>query len=328
MRKFTTALLTGCIWAWMHIAVAQDANFTQFYASPLYLNPALTGATPHFRFNTIYRNQWWQVPNNYQTNQISADFNLDYYDSGIGVLLSQDRIGALAASITQLNLSYAYRVRLRWGMMLRMGIQGGIGIRNTDWGRFVFEDQLQSGGATAESFAQPTVIYPDFTAGAVLHRTNFWIGLAAFHLSRPSVGLLSNTEKLPMRFSAQAGYRIDLDPLGEGNIALSPTLLYQRQGNFNQLDLGANLYYHPLLIGIWYRGLPISSTLRGSINQDAIAGLVGVRFKNSLTVSYSYDVTLSTLNRSGGAHEISVIYEPADKRRKRGSKHVDCPIVF
>lgn len=313
---------------WVQDTCGQDANFTQFYASPLYLNPALTGATPHFRLNTIYRNQWPQIPGAYQINQVSADYNWDYYDSGLGVMLSQDRIGAFAMSATQLNLSYAYRVRLRGEMALRLGIQGGLGVRTADFGNFVFEDQLRSGGPTAEMLAQLTIIYPDFSAGALLHRSNFWLGLAAYHLTRPATGLISGTERLNMRFSAQAGYRIDLDPSSDDKIALSPALLFQQQGSFRQLDLGANLYYDPLIVGIWYRGLPINQNARGSINQDALAGLIGVRLKNSLTISYSYDVTVSTLNRSGGAHEISLIYEPFDKRRKRGSKHIDCPIVF
>ncbi len=306
----------------------QDANFTQFYAAPLYLNPALTGATPHFRLSTIYRNQWPQIPGAYQINQVSADYNLDYYDSGLGLMLSQDRIGALAMSATQFNISYAYSARLRGNMVLRMGLQAGIGVRNTDFGNFVFEDQLRSGGPTAEMLAQPTIVYPDFSAGAVLHRSDFWLGLAAYHLTRPSVGLLEGTERLNMRFSAQAGYRIDLDPGSDNQIALSPALLYQQQGAFRQLDLGANFYYDPLIVGLWYRGLPISRNVRGNINQDALAGLIGLRLKNSLTITYSYDITISTLNGSGGAHEISLIYAPADKRRKRGSKQVNCPIVF
>lgn len=306
----------------------QDANLTQFYASPLYLNPALTGATPHFRLNTLYRNQWPQIPGAYQVNHLSADFNLDYYDSGLGVLLRQDRIGAFALSATQLNIAYAYRARLRGNLILRMGLQAGIGVRNTDFGNFIFEDQLRSGGPTAELLAQPTVVYPDFSAGAVLHRSNFWLGLAAFNLTRPSLGLPGGDERLNMRFAAQAGYRIDLDPSSDDKIALSPAMLYQHQGIFRQLDIGANFYYDPLIIGLWYRGLPISQNARGSINQDAFAALLGVRLKNALTITYSYDVTVSTLNRSGGAHEISLIYEPPDKRRKRGSKHVNCPIVF
>lgn len=326
MKKILLFLLAW--WAFMQSVRGQDANFTQFYASPLYLNPALTGAIPYFRVNAIYRNQWSQIPNNYQINQFSADFNLDYYDSGIGILLSQDRIGALAVSITQLNFSYAYRVRLRRNTVLRMGIQGGVSVRYTDWGRFTFEDQLQNGSATAETVMQPTIVHPNVAAGAMLHRSDFWFGVAAFHLSRPSVGVLSGTEKLPVRFAAQAGYRIDLDPHREDKIALSPALLYQQQGKFRQLDIGTNFYYAPVIVGIWYRGLPIFGNPRGSINQDALAALAGIRLGNSLTVSYSYDITISSLNRSGGSHEISLIYQPSDKRRKRGSKHIDCPIVF
>ncbi|MCS6969160.1 MAG: type IX secretion system membrane protein PorP/SprF [Cytophagales bacterium] len=299
---------------------AQDANLTQFYASPLYLNPALTGATPYFRLSALYRNQWPQLPYAYHVNQFSADYNWDYYDSGVGILLLQDRIGSMAASDTRFSASYAYRARLHKNVVLRLGLQAGIGLRNTDWQRFVFEDQLKSGGATAESFAYPTILYPDLAVGALLHRADFWIGIAAFHLTRPSVGILHHAERLSRRFAIQAGYRIDLDPTEEEKITLSPALLYQRQANFEQVDLGVNLYYQPLLLGIWYRGM--------SLQHSAVAGVVGFRLKNALAISYSYDLALSQLHRLGGAHEMVLLYQPLDKRRKRGSKHVPCPVAF
>lgn len=62
--------------------VSQDAHFSQFYASPLTLNPAIAGTyNGTFRISTIYRDQWRSALDNpLRTFAISGDvkFDLDY----------------------------------------------------------------------------------------------------------------------------------------------------------------------------------------------------------------------------------------------------------
>ena len=47
------------LFAYSENAFAQDPSFTQFYANPLYLNPAFAGTARCPRLNLNYRNQWW-----------------------------------------------------------------------------------------------------------------------------------------------------------------------------------------------------------------------------------------------------------------------------
>lgn len=60
-------------------ANAQDKHFTQFYASPLTLNPALTGAMDgSYRIGAIYRDQWRQVLDNpIKTFSMAADLRFE-----------------------------------------------------------------------------------------------------------------------------------------------------------------------------------------------------------------------------------------------------------
>jgi type IX secretion system PorP/SprF family membrane protein len=131
-----------------------------------------------------------------------------------------------------------------------------------------------------------------------------------------------------MRQTVQAGAKFSFSKDWDKDISLAPAILYQRQAPFDQLDLGVNFFYEPLILGLWYRGIPIQKNVAGRINQDAIAGLAGFRYKNWI-FTYSYDATISSLNRSGGAHEVSLTLAPRyDKRNKRGSRHIDCPVFF
>src|SRR6185369_13160362 len=77
-------LLTG------YSVTAQDPQFSQFYAAPLYLNPAFAGSTNQGRIGGNYRNQWPSIDANYTTMSFFADFYLEDYKSGVGMLINRD----------------------------------------------------------------------------------------------------------------------------------------------------------------------------------------------------------------------------------------------
>jgi hypothetical protein len=97
----------------------------------------------------------------------------------------------------------------------------------------------------------------------------------------------------------------------EAERSLAPAFQYRHQGQFDQLDLG--LYYtaEPLVLGLWYRGVPFKQ-VNGFVNNESIVLLLGftnIGAKQSLNIGYSYDYTISKLGSgSGGAHEFSLVY--------------------
>ena len=81
---------------------------------------------------------------------------------------------------------------------------------------------------------------------------------------------------------------------------------YKKQGGFNQLDAGVQLYFQPLVIGGWYRGIPIQSVNKVFKNESIIA-LVGLELNANLSFASSSDFTVSRLaGATGGAHEFSL----------------------
>jgi type IX secretion system PorP/SprF family membrane protein len=117
---------------------------------------------------------------------------------------------------------------------------------------------------------------------------------------------------------------------GVRDLLLIPTFLFKHQGSFDQLDLGTYVKLNPLVVGVWYRGLPIKPYELGLGNNESLVGLLGVEWEN-LSIGYSYDYTISALGaRTGGAHELSLRVLIDQPSRGRGQKkffrhHFPCP---
>src|ERR1700733_1793510 len=76
------------------IGFAQDHMYSQFFNSPLYLNPALTGQFQgDLRMNLIYRNQWTAVPGTLSYTSASIDLNIPQFGGGIGLLVTHSSEG-------------------------------------------------------------------------------------------------------------------------------------------------------------------------------------------------------------------------------------------
>ena len=112
--------------------------------------------------------------------------------------------------------------------------------------------------------------------------------------------------------------------LGDGKSVpvLSPSFIYKRQGNFEQLDIGAYFLYHPIILGLWYRGIPLIKNVQGDLRQDASVVILGFQF-DRVEIVYSYDITVSALGPiSGGAHEVALKYRlgiDMNAKSKKGS---------
>jgi len=90
--------------------------FSQFYAAPLYLNPAFAGATGQARVGTNYRNQWPAIDANFNTISAFADFYVESKNSGVGVIINNDREGLLGLKSTSIGLIYAYELKVTKGL--------------------------------------------------------------------------------------------------------------------------------------------------------------------------------------------------------------------
>ncbi|MFD2523802.1 PorP/SprF family type IX secretion system membrane protein [Emticicia soli] len=331
-------------------SLAQDPQFSQFYAAPLYQNPAFAGGAYAPRLIANYRNQWPSINANFITSSFSFDHYLERINSGIGILATNDSQGPGRLKSTEISGIYSYQLRLNEESFLRLGAQGTFSSKSINYLGLTFGDQYDDGGLTGNPTNDPfgpildqripNINFVDFSGGALYYNSKSWLGVAVHHINQPKFSFSTTTASIdsyiPMKFSVSGGLKIPLDnpysnaANAEREFSVSPAFLYKRQGKFDQLDLGFYATYSPITLGLWYRGIPIKKRDITRTNHDALIFLVGVR-QDNVSIGYSYDITVSSLGMStGGSHEISIAYQfdPIERKRSRSRSHkkeLSCP---
>ena len=318
-------------------ACAQDPQFSQFFAAPLYLNPGFTGTTKEHRFVANYRNQWRNIANGYETYAFSYDYNMRDARSGFGLMASADKAGAVGMGTTNVGFLYSYKLKLSSDWVLSPGLHFAYGTRGINKDKVVLLDQLSYGDASIPSndpllFSIKDTDYFDFGSGLLLYSKTLWGGISAFHMNQPNLSMMGDESRLAMKTSIHGGARIRLynGPFQRSKVpSIAPSFIFKKQGNVEQLDVGVNFHYDPVMVGFWYRGMPARETPEKSLmSQDALIFLVGMKY-DQFEFGYSYDITISSLGpTSGGAHEISLAYHlhnPNRRKRKVNYKEIPCP---
>lgn len=313
-KYFRLILVSGIMLGSIVTSFAQDPQFSQFYANPLYLNPAMAGAIECGRLNLNYRNQWPGMSNAYATYDISYDQNLPGINSGYGVLIMRDQQGDGALSSTSASVFYAYKLKVSNPITINFGVKGSYYQEHLDWDKLVFADMINSAtgeitGATSETPpSNLNISVVDFSAGALMsYYDMFIVGVAVDHLTQPNLSFYGDpNSKMQMKITGHASFNINISrgTLGgyyENDIMLQPSILYMQQGKFHQLNVGLYVNKYPMVVGAYYR--------HNFQNPDAVIVLVGVNLSN-FRVGYSYDFTVSNVGgKAGGAHEVSLAWD-------------------
>lgn len=304
---------------------AQDPQYSQYYAAPLFLNPAFAGSELATRVGVNYRSQWPGLEANFSTFSAYADGFLEEYNVGVGVLVTNDVEGAAELQSTSVSGLLSYELRVADGAYFRPGFQATYMRRDIGfYENLVFANQINPTnpfgpilpGNDLAGFGDPVNLV-SLSLGGLFFTENFWLGFTGHHINQPNQSFIeAGSSHLPIKYSIHTGYRISL---GNGPMRrdfthmyreryFTPTVNYKRQGPFEQLDVGGYFYVEPIVFGLWYRGLPYKPVEQQN-NRDAIVLMVGFNLPSGLNVGYSFDYTVSQLGiQSGGAHEISLSY--------------------
>jgi len=328
---------------------AQDIHFSQFYLSPLNLNPAMTGVMNcNIRFVTNYRNQWASVlkSNAYSTYSVSYDQRVpvgryDYF--GFGGTFWGDRAGEASFATMTGKLSLSYSKRMSGGrndaQYLVVGAEAGAAQRSIDFLKLRWGTQHDGQGGfdpELDSMEEPTFdrdnfIFSDLAAGllwfSVFDKNNsLYLGGAFHHLNRANQSFSSSDEDLLFsRFTVHAGGEFLL-----GNrFGLLPGVIVMSQGPSFQVNAGTSFKFllgnsryndQSFQLGLWTR---ISNKIETGVLNDA--AIISSRFDyNNFSLGFSYDINISPLRAASNAYggfEFALIYKIC-KPERRG---VYCP---
>ncbi len=309
---------------------AQDPHFSQFYANPLYLNPAFAGAKVCPRLVMNYRNQWPSIPGSYVTYNASFDMHINAIAGGFGVIVNTDRAGEGVLNTTAAALIYSVRIQLTQDWFLKAGIQAGFFQKSLDWDKLTFGDQIDPKYGFSKDTQEPRPAGGkynqtdfDISSGLLVYSGRFYGGVAVHHMVPVNVSFTpEGTSYLDMKITSHAGLMIPLTQKGRkrlrpGDPTISPNIVYMQQGAFHQLNWGAYFKKEPLIFGIWYRHF-----FEGS---DAVVLQVGFEY-DKFKFGYSYDITVSQLaSASGGAHEISFALDFNCPQKRKRVREIICP---
>ncbi|MCX6182726.1 MAG: PorP/SprF family type IX secretion system membrane protein [Bacteroidetes bacterium] len=314
-------------------AKTQDAQFSQFFVSSSYLNPAFAGETKGGKVALQDRLQWPSIPGAFKSFNFAYDQNLRGINGGLGIIVTHSQAGPAGYQFTNFSALYSQSIRLNQSWYARAGVQIGESIKALNVNQLTFSSQLFNGGNVPDEVQQnyQRKYFLDLSSGVLLYSRKAWFGFSAHHLNRPNESLLNSVSRLPIKYSAHGGFRYTLEKVKKEERDLVFAFNYKNQALFDQLDLGVYYDRKPLVFGLWYRGLPVFKSYQpGYSNNDALIIMLGYSTPG-FRIGYSYDITISKLYGSTlGAHELSLVFEfvnyakNAENGQKR-LKNIPCP---
>ncbi len=301
--------------------VAQDPEFSQFYANSVYTNPALAGSDCR-RIILDYRLQYYGLPGGYVTFNASYDHRLKKNYGGIGLMYTHDIAGEGLLKANHLNAVYANEWAISKKISIRIGVQGGFFQKSLLWDKLRWGDQIISILGFTDSVYNYTsvdksILKPNFALGTVIFSNKFYAGFAIHNILEPNQSFFEGNSKLPRRYTLHGGVIIPLDGLEDTKFSISPNILVMSQAKFNQVNIGFYISKSSFVTGLWFR--------QTVPNADALIGMLGYR-EGHFKIAYTLDITISGLRKAGKTgHEISLIYQ-FTKKKNPCSPNPRCPV--
>src|SRR5690242_12174306 len=117
----------------LNILWSQDMHFSQYYLSPLTLNPANTGNyRGDYRFFGNYRSQWRDLDKGYNTFTAGGDLNMypNNFNISPGILFMSDK-SSLNLNVTKVIPSFAIHLK-PGGFKIHLGVQPAVVFKSID----------------------------------------------------------------------------------------------------------------------------------------------------------------------------------------------------
>lgn len=306
---------------------AQDIHFSQYYASPLTLNPALVGKfNGEWRVGAIYRSQWAPVDKPlFMTPEAFLDFSLlkgklkkDALGVGISVYTDRQNRGSFVWYYPSISLAYHKGIGRNNGTQISLGFQAAYCMKQLSFAKMQFADgfslvvdRYEYGTSADANNLNPNVNYFDMNAGLFVNTrvakiATLYGGLSWLHLGTPEekFSRSGNSIDIPWRIVVHGGAEIEAHP----KVLVIPGLLYQRQAKAQEINFGATIGYHiksydnndkaSVFAGLWNRLTPnYVSADKTKWGEESLIPKIGFEIKR-FRFGAALDVPLSSITKT------------------------------
>ncbi len=290
-------ILIGFLFGYFGAFPQQDPQFTQYMLNKLYYNPGYAGIPGAINLTALHRTQWlgyqstFDGSGNPTTQVISANFPILKFNSGAGLHVVNDNLGALTN--LEIQGSYAYHIAIR-NAKLSIGIRGGVYTQTTDFDKYRWydpDDPLRQSGKESQ-------FRPDLAAGVYYRAEKYYLGISANHLMKSKFNYgndsLQNALETHLYFIGGYDYQLNYD------IVISPSLLVKTDLNTYSFDVSLLATFREKLWG----GLSFRQS-------EAMIAMIGYSFlrDNSFRVGYGFDYIIKAQEaKNATSHEILLSY--------------------
>ncbi len=340
MRLRKTILLLLLLGIFSLGAKAQQATFSQYYASSLFLNPALVGNYETLALNSAFRSQWATAVQPYITTQVSLvaplrqrGFRKKHY-GGAGLTFFKDRAGDGNFTTNMVMGSFAYNLPLDRKKLRVFSFGGQIGVvqKNFDFASLEFGSQFDPHSGfnpnlnSGEGALKDNVIYPVFNLGVLFYynpkQSYLFTGMSAYNglvisnVNMPNESFIDGqTSRVPLLFKYHGGFEIHMNSKSD----ISPNILVQYTAGLMQVNAG--LYYTYRMFDTPLGLLAKTDLVLGGWYRVGDAAILSIGLDNQYyTLGFSYDFNASSLSRvTGGlgAYEITLTLRQAKEKKRR-----------
>ncbi len=288
-------LLAVVIISFASAKAQQDAMLSQYMFNGLFLNPAYAGSHPYFTSSLLYRKQWVSFSGAPETMLLAVDGPIAKENMGVGLIVSNDKIGV--TNQTDIHANYSYHLKINDKSKISFGAKAGVSqyrAKLTELKVWDSDDQVFMGDVQS-------VLVPKFGFGVYYYSERMYAGLSiptllAYQPGRSFSLDINKSSQIRKHYFFTTGY---VHPLND-KIKLKPSVLVKYVPNAPvQADLNmAAMFNDVIWVGVSYR------------SGDAIVGVVEYQANQRFRVGYSYDFTTSRIRHySAGSHEIMIGYD-------------------
>ena len=248
-----------------------------------------------------HRVQWSGLPNIFNTTSFSYDQHNTKLHGGLGLIILNDQ---LSTSLKNIRLSgiYSYEIIFSKNFHMRTGFEASLWQNKLFFDQLTFIDNIDP----LRGFVNPSSIVGyndsksglDFSSGVLAYNSKLFFGISAHHLTQPNQSNLTDAAKLLRKYTFNMGYHIRIlnnqSKIDHNPLIISPNIIWKRQGESRQLNMGLYLEKGSYVTGFWFRDNQNCSLILG--------GKVG-----QLNIGYSYGINFSRLQvATSGSHEVSI----------------------